>query len=95
MSGIRGSKNTEPTVKFYYADGPEEGFPWHRPQELVGRCRLGTTVTKTVLLAYLNKKKLFVTEKFNQDPDLHGSTLDHLLGFGSALQPMQIPKTDK
>ena len=57
MSGIRGSKNTEPTVKFYYADGPEEGFPWHRPQELVGRCRLGTTVTKTVLLAWLSKDK--------------------------------------
>jgi hypothetical protein len=39
-----------------YADGPEEGFHWHRPQELVGRCRLGTTVTKTVLLVWLNKK---------------------------------------
>jgi hypothetical protein len=38
-----------------YADGLEERFLWHRPQELVGRCRLGTTVTKTVLLAWLNK----------------------------------------
>jgi hypothetical protein len=41
--------------KVYYADGPVDGFPRHRPQELVGRCRLGTTFTKTVLLAWLNK----------------------------------------
>lgn len=33
----------------------ERDFPEHRPQELVGRCRLGTTVTKTVLLAWLQR----------------------------------------
>jgi hypothetical protein len=50
--------------EIYYADDPEEGFPWHRPQELVGRCRLNK-----------NKTKLFVTEKYNQDLDLHVSAL--------------------
>jgi hypothetical protein len=43
-------------MKLIMQIGPEEGFPWHRPQELVGRCRLGTPVTKTVLLARLKIK---------------------------------------
>ncbi len=56
MSEIRRSEML-PNLEINYADGPEEGFPRHRPQELVGRCRLGTTVTKTVLLAWLNRDK--------------------------------------
>jgi hypothetical protein len=39
------------------------------------------------------QKNLFVTEKYNQDPDPHRSTLAYLPGFGSALQPVQIPKS--